>query len=163
LENAEWDNEIPRGHGKLVLEQTGKTHIVEGKKIKSRKPTSNKWFEIQDSIGYWDDFSKQKIVWADIATEPTFVLMNEHTFFNNTCYMITGAPTGLVDILNSKLVGWYFPKIATDIGNGGARYFKQFVELLQIPKTIENRNYTDQEVFDIYRLSEEEIGFIESQ
>ena len=31
--------------------------------IGSRKKTNNKWFETQDSIGYWEDFSKQKIVY----------------------------------------------------------------------------------------------------
>ncbi len=36
------------------LEQTGKTHIVNGEKVKARKRTSNKWFETQDSISYWD-------------------------------------------------------------------------------------------------------------
>ena len=32
------------------LEQTGKTHIVNGEKVKARKKTHNKWFETQDSI-----------------------------------------------------------------------------------------------------------------
>jgi len=36
------------------LEQTGKTHFVNGEKVKARKRTSNKWFETQDSISYWD-------------------------------------------------------------------------------------------------------------
>ena len=35
------------------LEQTGKTHIINGEKIKARKKTNNKWFETQDSIAYW--------------------------------------------------------------------------------------------------------------
>ena len=32
------------------LEQTGKTYIINGQKVKARKKTSNKWFETQDSI-----------------------------------------------------------------------------------------------------------------
>jgi len=40
------------------LEQTGETHIVNGKKIKARKKTSNEWFETQDSISYWDVFGR---------------------------------------------------------------------------------------------------------
>lgn len=36
------------------LEQTGLKHIVNGVEIKSRKRTSNKWFETQDSISYWN-------------------------------------------------------------------------------------------------------------
>ena len=35
------------------LEQTGETYIINGKKIKARKKTSNEWFETQDSISYW--------------------------------------------------------------------------------------------------------------
>ena len=35
------------------LEQTGKTHIVNGDKVKARKKTNNKWFETQDSISYY--------------------------------------------------------------------------------------------------------------
>ena len=40
------------------LEQTGKTYIVNGEKIKARKKTNNKWFEIQDSISYWDKYAE---------------------------------------------------------------------------------------------------------
>ena len=43
----------PVGTGKLRLEQTGVKHEYKGIKFKSRKKTSNKWFETQDSIGYW--------------------------------------------------------------------------------------------------------------
>ena len=51
------------------LEQTGKEHNVNGEKIKARKKTSNKWFETQDSISYWEDFSKPKIVFQEIVQE----------------------------------------------------------------------------------------------
>ena len=54
------------------LEQTGETHIVNGKKIKARKKTSNEWFETQDSISYWEDFSKPKIVWKIIGNQMAF-------------------------------------------------------------------------------------------
>ena len=40
------------------LEQTGKEYIIDGEKVKARKKTNNKWFETQDSISYWDEFSK---------------------------------------------------------------------------------------------------------
>ena len=51
------------------LEQTGKTHIVNGEKVKARKKTSNKWFETQDSISYWEDFNLPKIVGEKFLTE----------------------------------------------------------------------------------------------
>lgn len=38
---------------KEKLEQSGKTYNINGTIIKSRKKTTNKWFETQDSISYW--------------------------------------------------------------------------------------------------------------
>lgn len=47
--------------GKQRLEQTGKKYIIDGATVSARKKTSNKWFETQDAISYWDDFSQPKI------------------------------------------------------------------------------------------------------
>lgn len=38
------------------LEQSGKQYTINGKIVKSRKKTNNKWFETQDSISYWEDY-----------------------------------------------------------------------------------------------------------
>jgi hypothetical protein len=51
-----------------------------------------------------NDFSKQKIVWSDIATYPTFAIIDEEIYINNTCYMITNAPIWMVNYLNSFIV-----------------------------------------------------------
>jgi hypothetical protein len=57
------------------LAQTGKFVEIEGKRIiigktpeKARKKTNNKWFETQDSISYWEDFSKPKVMWKIIGS-----------------------------------------------------------------------------------------------
>ena len=42
--------------GQTRLEQTGNPG--------SRKKTANKWFETQDSISFWQDFEKPKIIWG---------------------------------------------------------------------------------------------------
>ena len=126
------------------------------------------------NCAYWEDFSKPKIAWADISTEPSFVEVTEKFFFNNTCYILSPAPLYLLGILNSKLIKWFFPKIASDLGEG-SRYFKQFVELLPIKKLnhgaisiLENilREYpTNDEqvnafVYKQYQLTAEEILFL---
>ena len=72
------------------LEQTGETHIVNGKKIKARKKTSNEWFETQDSISYWEDFSKPKIVWKIIGNQMAFAYDANNYVMNNACYIMTG-------------------------------------------------------------------------
>ena len=58
--------------GKERLEQTGKKYIINGEEIKARKKTSNKWFETQDSISYWDDFFKPKVMWKIIGCNINF-------------------------------------------------------------------------------------------
>ena len=152
------------------LEQTGEEYIdSNGIKQKCRKKTNNKWFETQDSIAYWNDFSKQKIVWSDIATEPTFALIDAGIYFNNTCYMLCNSPQYILQILNSPLMGWYFRKISTDLGNG-QRYFKQFVELLPIIKLKEDVdiNLLQKEtkynqyryICSLYQLTEAETNYI---
>lgn len=68
------------------LEQTGKTHIVNGEKVKARKKTNNKWFETQDSINYWDDFNKPKLFYADISQQLCFAYCDKTMICNNTTY-----------------------------------------------------------------------------
>ena len=53
--------------GAKRLEQTGKSYVVNGEKIKARKKSGNAWFETQDQIAYWSEFKKPKIIWADLA------------------------------------------------------------------------------------------------
>jgi|CZCB01.1.fsa_nt_gi hypothetical protein len=70
--------------------------------------------------------------------------------------MINEVPEWVVDYLNSPIIKWYFPLIATDLGDKGVRYFKQFVELIPIPSYFSNQNMYEQ-----FNLSEDEIRIIE--
>ena len=143
-----------------------------GKGLKGRDDMGDYWWELR-SCAYTNDFSKQKIVWADIATRPTFALVEPGVYFNNTCYMLCDAPKYVLAILNSKLMGWYFRKIATDLGSG-SRYFKQFVELLPIIQLSNaeeislleeasefNEEYIDKIVYSLYGLDDAEISLVE--
>ena len=40
----------------------------------------------------------------------------------------------MIGLLNSRLVEWYFPQIASTLSKGGSRYFKHFVEQLPTAK-----------------------------
>ena len=89
------------------LEQTGQTHVVDGVTVKARKKTNNKWFETQDSISYWDDFSKPKIAWSSVgATE--YSLIPEGFMLLDTNYFLTCSnPYNLLAFLNSSLIVWW--------------------------------------------------------
>ena len=78
------------------LEQSGNKYVIDGKEIKSRKRTNNKWFETQDSINYWDDFNKQKIIYPCIMSkESSFALDSNAEFY-------TIAPGNIISGKNLK-------------------------------------------------------------
>lgn len=163
------------------LEQTGKSYIVEGVKIKARKRTNNKWFETQDSISYWDDFNKPKAMWKIIGSNICFSFDFNSMYCNNAVNIITGDPGHLlqfVGLMNSKLFEWYL-KISNEapIADERVQLYVTTLEktLLKLDfsddfsNVIRNRingTATDKDVnsavYQVYDLSSEEIGYIES-
>lgn len=99
------------------LEQTGKEISINGEKIyfsaaqceKSRKRTTNKWFEVQDSIGFYADFAKKKIIYPNQTTHLSFYLDTEGYYINQKAYMIVGTHLGyLTAFFNSALFRYCF-------------------------------------------------------
>ena len=111
-------------------------HIVDGQEIKSRKKTNNRWFETQDSISYWNDLSKQKIIWGEISDKPKFAIDLHGEFAPEaTTFMMTGSHLKyLLCFLNSTFSEYYFAKIGTTTGMGTLRWKKYLIETLPIPK-----------------------------
>ena len=120
------------------LEQTGKKHVVKGLEIKARKKTSNKWFETQDSISYWNEFFKQKIVYREISDAMDACLVEPDYMLNNKCYLITGEHlTFILSYLNSKL----FTKIVlpqANITGGKGEGFLSAISLIQPSSDVED-------------------------
>ena len=154
----------------------------------ARKKTNNKWFETQDSINYWEDFSKQKIVWKRIGSILRFSIDNQGSLaLDSTCFAIGNNTKFLLAILNSKM-GKYLMKDSPQTGTGDLLISVQAIEPLKIPmpdleteKLIENiidiilsnikkgigyselENKIDQIIYSLYNLSKDEIEFVESQ
>ena len=131
-------------YGIEKLEQTGKVHNVNGDKVKSRKKTNNKWFETQDSISYWEDFSKPKIMYSEIVRSPQFYLDEQGQFFPEaTTFILTGEHLRyLYNIFHSKVFTYFFKHFYAGggLGEDGYRYKKVFFEKLPIPKMIGTPN-----------------------
>ena len=162
------------------LEQTGKVHTVNGEKIKARKKTNNKWFETQDSISYWEDFSKPKIIFQEIVQESQFFWDANGTYMcNDTSRIIVGKDISfLLGILNSKL---FFYAVKHFYGGGvlgehGIRMKHTFFQNFPcIPLNENIRNLSecmsdssntttdsqlDKEIYHLYKLSEQEVQTI---
>ena len=99
------------------LEQTGNEISINGEKIyfsaaqceKSRKKTTNKWFEVQDSISFYADFDKKKIIYPNQTTHLSFYLDTEGYYINQKAYMIVGNHLGyLTAFFNSALFRYCF-------------------------------------------------------
>jgi hypothetical protein len=134
----------------------------------ARKKTNNKWFEIQDSINYWEDFYKQKIMYSEIVRDPQFHFDKEGKFFPEaTTFIMTGEHLEfLYNAFHTKTITYFFKTFYAGggLGKDGYRYKKKFLELLPIPKPLKNIDLEDieNEIYKLYQLTEEEIKFISS-
>lgn len=168
------------------LEQIGKT-LLDGSK--SRKKTGNKWFETQDQIGYWKEFSKEKVVWGNISYESRFSYSPDELMINAPANILTSDTESikyLVACMNSSIFNWEFSSTGIDLGKA-FEWKKQYVEQIHIPsyygkkdiklkieniveqifiKIQEEADTTDLEaqidelVMDLYELTEEERDIV---
>lgn len=67
-----------------------------------RKPGAYKWYEIQDSIDYHEDFVKRKIIYPVIARKNTFALDEANRFSNDKTFIIPKADSFCLAFLNSS-------------------------------------------------------------
>ena len=70
-----------------------------------RKAGTYNWYEIQDSVAYWEEFLSPKIFSTKVSLKPTFSYDDEGLFSSNTSYFIPVKKDGLylLAILNSKI------------------------------------------------------------
>ena len=173
--------------GKERLEQTGKVYTVNGEKVKARKKTNNKWFETQDSISYWEDFSKPKIIYPNMTKYMPFVYDEKALLTNQKCFIITGENMAyLTAFLNSSLFKFCFRDSFPELLGGTRELSKIFFDKIPVKKVSPEidvkfnnlvselqKRFDDQKtkdidnmIFDIYSISTKErteIGYIEIQ
>ncbi|MCR5636160.1 MAG: Eco57I restriction-modification methylase domain-containing protein [Clostridiales bacterium] len=168
------------------LEQTGNKHYVDGVEIRARKKTGNKWYETQDSISYWNDFSMQKIVWGNLCLSAQFALADEDYYISAPSPMIVPGNKYVLAVLNSRLGDWYIRQLGVTRNGGYFEYKPMFVEQLPVPILSENEQaifitlvdkiHVSKEksedtlaleeeinklVYQLYDLNKEEIAYIE--
>ena len=152
------------------LEQSGKKY--DG--FSARKKTNNKWFETQDSISYWEEFGRPKIIWGNLNLSATYSLAPAGMMINAPATMIVPARESLLCILNSKLADYYIRNLGVTRNGGYFEYKPMFIEQLPVPQSIDENAFAEfigkelqneKEinclVYKLYGLTEEEIAFIE--
>jgi len=156
----------------------------------ARKKTNNKWYEIQDSINYYEELDKPKIIYPEITKFLNFYLDDKQFTVNNKCFILTGKHIAfLTAFCNSSLFKFCFIDNFPELLGGSRELRKIFFEKIPIIKVNNETNETfnnlllkiqslkimgvdtkeyeikiDDMIFDLYELIEEEkkiIGFIE--
>ena len=154
-------------------------------KWEGRKTGSYKWFETQDSISYYEAFSKPKIIYPNMTKYMPFVY-DKHQFFfaNDKAFIMTGDSIEyLCAFFNSSLFKFafkdYFPELLGDTRElrkvffetipvkpvDDETWFKEIVAEIQSNKenglpTHELENAIDERLFDLYQLTAEERSMI---
>jgi len=105
---------------------------VKGKGLFNRDDQGVHWWNLR-SCDYYPEFENTKVVWCDIATSPSFCLLPGGLYCNNTVYFLSTADKYILGVLNSKLNHYALLQVASDLGQEGIRFFKQFVQQLHIP------------------------------
>lgn len=99
-------------------------------KWKGRKAGSYEWYEIQDTIDYYEEFEKPKIIYPNILKKPEFTFDTEANYTNQKCFIIARDDKYLLGILNSSVNFYLFrkklPKLRGDFYEPSYVIFKNF-------------------------------------
>ena len=136
------------------------------------------------NCAYMDDFSKQKIVWGNLALSASFSIVADAFFINAPSPMIVPGEKYLLAILNSKLADFYIRNLGVTRNGGYFEYKPMFVQEFPALKvqgkrrdqletlvsaivnatsdidSSELQDEIDSIVFELYGLTIEEIEFI---
>ena len=131
------------------------------------------WYAMQRwGANYWEDFYRQKIVWArlmrisknEVSSFPRFSLVPPDIFTVDSLCFITGENLDyLIKVLNSKVAEYYFFNNITILDNGGMQMRQQYVENFPVPRCDSDINtavFIDSFIFSLYNFNEQEISFV---
>ncbi|GAH61678.1 unnamed protein product, partial [marine sediment metagenome] len=144
--------ETPKGENFLIFTKHGinideypaiKNHLAQykerlmpkpknwvGGQWKGRKPGIYKWYEIQDTIAYYKEFEKTKIIYPNICKKPEFTYDFENIYTNQKCFIISLPDKYLLGILNSSLNYFLFrnilPKLRGNFFEPSYIFFRNF-------------------------------------
>jgi len=153
-----------------------------------RKPGNYEWYEIQDTIDYYTEFEKPKIIVPAIVRSASYAFDTEGFYSNDKTTIIPTNDLYLVGLLNSKALEFVMHSISAARRGGYFEYKPMYLEQLPIPdanpaqrNAIEAlvRRLLDVEgqgpqiaewerelnalVYEVYGLTEEEIGVVEGR
>ena len=156
-------------------------HLLKYKKELSNRNKAEtgiryEWYALQRwGANYWEDFSKQKIVWGNLNLNASYSTAPEGMFISAPCPMIVPASNYLLAVLNSKLADYYIRNLGVTRNGGYFEYKPMFIEKLPVPlpnneickkidKMLQTNKYNDIDkiIYELYNVTKEEVLFIEN-
>ncbi|MBL8025261.1 MAG: Eco57I restriction-modification methylase domain-containing protein [Fibrobacteres bacterium] len=106
-----------------------------GENWKGRKPGTYEWYEIQDTVEYYEQFEKPKIIYPVIAKEPRFTIEDSGALSNDKTFIIPSDDPYLLGLLNSKLLWLFLKRLCSVLGDpdSGGRLELRGIHLCQLP------------------------------
>ena len=106
-----------------------------GKEWLGRKPGAYDWYEIQDTIDYYQEFEKPKILYPVIGKESRFSFDKDGYYSNDKTFFIPTDDLYLLGILNSKISWIFFKRLCSVLGDpdNGGRLELRSIHVCQLP------------------------------
>jgi len=102
----------------------------QGRKWVGRKPGTYRWYEIQDTIEYYEQFDVPKIIYPNICKGPEYTFDNDSFYTNQKCFIIPRPDKYLLGLLNSSLIKFLYistlPKLRGGFFEPGYAFVKDF-------------------------------------
>ncbi|WP_296893451.1 Eco57I restriction-modification methylase domain-containing protein [uncultured Methanobrevibacter sp.] len=132
---------------------------------KGRKPGDYKWFEIQDKTDFYENFEKEKLIWAEMNHDISFCYDTKGYYVNNKCFIITSDEVDL-KFLNglflSKLFNFIFKSMSSSLGSETVEMRKSYVKNAPIIISEEYSSKISDEVTTMLNYNEQYINEIMS-
>jgi len=133
-------------------------------KISTRADKGDTPYNLRN-CAYMEDFSKPKIVYPETTQGAYFAYDNDSMFLDKTCFMlISEDAVYLQATLSSRLFEFAYKNIfsSVELGEHGYQYNKHALIKLPVCKKHNNvSQYNDAYFYALYKISPEEIAFIE--
>ncbi|CAG1020250.1 partial Modification methylase PaeR7I, partial [Patescibacteria group bacterium] len=110
-----------------------------GDKLEGRKSGSYKWYEVQDSIDYYLEFEKPKIIYPNILKRPEFTFDSEGLYTNQKCFIISLDDKFLLGILNSSVAYYLYDRMFPKLRGGFFEPSYVFMKHLPIPTPVKHQ------------------------
>ncbi|NQT68009.1 MAG: Eco57I restriction-modification methylase domain-containing protein, partial [Desulfobacteraceae bacterium] len=103
-----------------------------GEKWQGRKPGSYQWYEIQDTVDYYAEFEKPKIIVPAIVKSASYAFDSDGFYSNDKTTIIPTTDKYLLGLISSKLLDFYIHSISSTKQGGYFEYKPMYISILPI-------------------------------